>query len=54
MNAHEYADKVSAMPMAEPCKYGHIGCATHEGGPCCDEVLTQHEHEEPDCSECGR
>lgn len=41
LDPHGYADAVSGAE--EPCEHGHLGCATHEGGPCVDEVLTDHE-----------
>lgn len=30
-----------------PCQYGHFGCASTEGGACCDEVAALiRDHEE--------
>ncbi len=31
-----------------PCKYGHLGCATHEGGLCSDELAHQYLDDEED------
>jgi hypothetical protein len=35
-----YIERVNTEDNA-PCKYGHFGCATHEGGPCSDELAGQ-------------
>jgi hypothetical protein len=45
--AHVYAD----ADHDSPCKHGHLDCATTEGGPCVDEVLTNHEAA-GGCPEC--
>lgn len=38
--ASRYADEVAALEDPEPCKYGHLGCATTFGGECQDELAT--------------
>lgn len=52
MDAHEYADRV-ALEGGYPCVHGHINCALKRGGPCQDELLTQHEAA-GGCRDCGR
>jgi hypothetical protein len=34
-----YIDAVATAYDAEPCVYGHYGCALHFGGPCSDELV---------------
>jgi hypothetical protein len=35
-----YAGRVERRLNPPPCRYGHLGCALTEGGPCMNEVLT--------------
>ena len=37
-NPQGYLDAVSDTIDAEPCCYGHYGCALRNGGPCSNEV----------------
>jgi hypothetical protein len=44
----EYARRVERRADAEPCTYGHFGCALVEGGPCLNESLTVADVEKPE------
>ena len=35
-----YICAVATMDDAEPCEHGHLSCATEQGGPCLDEVMS--------------
>ena len=39
--AHNYIAAVARARDAQPCVYGHYGCALEEGGPCENEVAAQ-------------
>lgn len=49
----EYADRVTAISTAEPCKHGHFGCALIDGGPCLDESLHHADELDPGADEQG-
>jgi len=46
--AHDYAGSTRLYP----CRYNHAECASWTWGPCVDEVLTDHEAEDPECPLC--
>ena len=49
--AQQYLDTLAGMSNAEPCVYGHFGCAITEGGPCSDEVTGEWLSDDPDTAE---
>lgn len=42
VEAEAYIEQVNSLYHDSfSCKYGHFDCATHEGGPCSDELHGQ-------------
>lgn len=37
ISPRQYVERVCRLKFAEPCEYGHFGCAAWDGGPCSDE-----------------
>lgn len=45
--ARKFLNQLATMDDGKPCCYGHMGCSTHEGGPCCDETMSNFPDADP-------